>query len=517
MQHTEKMEVKLKMTCYNEGFFEIIKSCAEKHPEKTALIHESRRETYSQLLKNTGKLAAALLKMGVQPGDRLAIISRNCIEYIEAEFAAYRIGAVVVKINWRMTADEIKFIIESNNVSLAFVQNGIKSTAAELTRAVPGLRTVELSDSGEFEKLKSEADEFTDCEVDPDSTALIVHTSGTTGRPKFVSYTHRDLLEKVKLGVAVLPFTEHTRFMLIEQLFHIACMRAYMTLGGGGTLILQCHFDPEEYLDTLVREHVNSVGMTPSVLKMLMDYPRLNDYDLHELEYMNYSTSAMPYPLIKEAIRRLNCGLYQIYGMTEMLGFVTVLTPEDHLSGHARSVGRPAPGYEIKTVHCDGSMCSTGETGEVLIRGPVMMRGYLGNHELSGEVLQDGWYHSKDLGFIDESGYLHICVRKDDMIISGGENIYPKEVSDVLYRLKDDISEAAVYGLPDPIWGQKVWASVVLKPDSQMTCEKLREYCKKNIANYKVPKGFDFRTELPRTATGKIDVKKLAAEQTAKL
>lgn len=507
---------KYTMSSNQIGFVQIIKNSAKRFPDKLALVYDGQHETYSQFLCHVNNLSCMLREKGIRAGDRVAIISENCIEYLEAEFAIYQIGAIAVKINWRMTTDEISYILKCNDVIFAFLGDRLKAEPEALQTANPNVAFLLMSGNAVFEHLRKDgAGTYTGTEINSASTAVIVHTSGTTGRPKFVHYTHADLMNKVQIGIENLPFTPKTRFLMIEQLFHIASMRAYMTLAGGGTLVLIRNFKPEEYLHTMERENVNSLGMVPSTLKMLMDTPQLEAYDLGAIEYVNYSTSSMPYPLIKEAIKRFECGFYQIYGMTEMLGFVTMLTPEDHLNGHIGTVGRPIGGYELRIEKCDGTVCSANETGEILIHGPVMMHGYLNNPELTQQVLTDGWYHTKDLGFLDEDGYLHVCGRKDDLIISGGENIYPQEILNVLYELRDDIREAAVYGVSDPIWGQAVWASIVLHDGSALTPEQLREYCKQNLANYKVPKGFDFRPQLPRTATDKIDVKRLAQEVTA--
>lgn len=503
--------------CSKKGVIQILIYAAQAQPQKTAIVYKDLHISYQDMLSQIDHWTNALIRYGVQRGTHVAIISRNCPEYLELEFALYQMGAVAVKINWRMTAPEIAYILRQNHVATAFVGPGVMATLQllrEVAPAVDFIPFVSIDDASPFaETLSSTPWGFSGAEIDDQEVAFIVHTSGTTGKPKFLSFTHGDLRKKIAIGLEALPFTDKTKFIMVEQFFHIACMRAYMTLSAGGTLVLlPSSFEPDQYLATIQREQVTDSGMVPAVLKQVLENPGLDQYDLGSLKTINYSTCAMPYPLVRKAMYGLKWDLYQVYGMTEMLGLVTVLTPEDHRQGKMASVGRPVKGYEVKICGEDDACCQAGSPGEICIRGPVMMREYIGQEAMSRSVLKGGWYHSGDIGYLDGEGYLYVQGRKDDLIISGGENIYPQEIIDVLMELQEDIAEVAIYGLPDPLWGEKVWASVVLQEGSTLTEKDLRDYCKKHLANYKVPKGFEFVKSLPRNTAGKV-LTKLAAKE----
>lgn len=498
------------------GFIQILRRSAAQYPEKTAIACRGRHETYRELLEHVDRLSNALRRAGIGYGDRVGILSRNCPEYLESEFAAYQLGAVVVKLNWRMTATEVTGLLQENRVKLVVRGEGLMAAPEELARENPGIRFLTIpADPAEpsFRAFyEGEMPSFEPLLIPDTTPAMVVHTSGTTGKAKTVCFTHGDLLRKLELSLAVMPFASDTVFLLVEQMFHIACARAHMSIGIGCTLVLLPKFTPEEYLDTVQRERVTSSGMIPTVLKQILEHPRLEEYDISSLNTINYTTCAMPQPLIHAAIQKLHCGFYQVYGTTETLGIVTLLKPEEHFDEHIASVGRVIPGYEVKIEQTPGALCPPRQTGEILVRGAAVLRRYENDPEQSARVLTDGWYHTRDLGYLDEDGYLYVCGRKDDLIISGGENIYPQEIVDILLNV-EDIMETAVYGVPDELWGERVWASVVLRPGSTLTERELMCYCRKNLANYKVPKGFTSCQSLPKNTTGKILVEQ-AAEQT---
>ena len=251
---------------------------------------------------------------------------------------------------------------------------------------------------------------------------------------------------------------------------------------------------------------VNAIGVIPLILQGILDETDRKPYDLSNLQIVNYSTCPITPDLLDRAIEKLHCRFYQSYGMTEMASVVTALLAEDHFSdngAHLRSVGRPIPGAAIKIVREDGSECAVGETGEILAKGYGQMLGYYRMPELTKEVFADGWYHTKDLGLVDDKGFLYLRGRKDSLIISGGENIYPEEVSNILLKC-DKIAECAVYGVPDKKWGERVKASVVLKPGEHITAEELDRFCRQYSPSYRLPREYEFLDELPKNTTGKV-------------
>lgn len=513
------------------GFGQLLDAPMKNRPEHLAVISDGVRLTYAQLGEKVGRLAAALERDGVKAGDPVAVISRNCAEYLIIELALFRLGAVSVKINWRFSPEEIRYLIDLNGVRLVFVRYERWEWALRVRQIYEGkgIRFIALNPErggpSPFERYLDQAppaSAFTPRQIAPEAPLFRIHTSGTTGKPKCVVHTHGDFMRELCCCVEAMRFTQDSVYQMVSQLFHIACIGAYIHLALGGTVVLLSRFEIKEYLTSIEREKVTGIGVLPVVLKRLLDFPELDQYDLSSLNRINYSTCPMPPALLERAIGRLGntCAFYQSYGMTEMSSIVTVLNAEDHFSdggAHLGSVGRPIPGVSIRIEREDGTEAAPGECGEILLKGPGQMQGYY--HAAPGQneaALKNGWYHSKDMGYLDRQGYLYICGRKDDMIISGGENIYPKEVVDVLMRLMSDIAEAAVYGVPDQTWGEQVCASVVLLPGSRLTEKDLAAFCRANMPHYKVPKRFEIVDELPKNATGKVLIGELIQRITEK-
>ena len=501
----------------NTGFAQIIDQAVATCPQRVAVVSDGLRLTYQELDAASSRLALALEREGVGPGEPVGVISRNCAEFLLAELAILKLGAVAVKISWRLSPDEIQYIIELNSLRYVFLRPEREDWGEQVRQrnrgkvkfyALTPLRPGETAPFWQMIESAPSAQAFLPRPVEPDSPAFRIHTSGTTGRPKCVLHSHAHMLEQLQRVLAVLPYQPGDVYQMISQLFHVSSMGAYMVLATGGTLVLMHHFDPTEYMESLVREGVTGVGVIPVVLKCLLGHPDFYKYDLSRLRFLNYSTCPISQSLLEEALDKLGCDFYQSYGMTEMASVLTVLTPPDHFSDHGShlaSVGKPIPGVEIQIQDFQGSPLPPGVTGEIVAKGAGQMCSYYNaDPEANLRALRDGWYHTGDVGYLDEKGFLFVQGRKDDMIISGGENIYPKEVADAIAMLGEDVAEVAVYGVPDDKWGELVKASVVRKPGSTLTVEQLREYCLANIPRYKVPKEFEFLPELPKNGTGKV-------------
>lgn len=506
------------------GFGQLLDGPVRTRPERLALVSGSTRLTYAELGERVDRLAAALERDGVKAGDPVAVVSRNCAEYLIVELALFRLGAVSVKINWRFSPEEVRYLLDLNEVRLAFVRYERRDWALQVKAAYAGrsLRFISMNEEEDgpsaFDRYLEEAppaSAFVPRPIAPEAPLVHIHTSGTTGKPKCVVHTHGDFMRELCGCIQALEFTPDAVYQMVSQLFHIACISAYIHLALGGTLVLLPRFEETAYLESIERERVTSISVLPTVLKRILDHPELDRYDLSSLNRINYSTCPMPPALLERAMEKFgaNCRFYQSYGMTEMSSVVTVLGAEEHRAAggaHLGSVGRPIPGVQLRIQREDGGEAAPGECGEILIKGPGQMQGYFrAAAGLNEEALRDGWYHSKDVGYLDEAGYLYLCGRKDDLIISGGENIYPKEIVDVLMRLADDIAEAAVYGVPDPVWGERVEASVVLLPGSRLTEQELKAFCRANMPHYKVPKRFSILGELCKNETGKVLISEL--------
>ena len=313
--------------------------------------------------------------------------------------------------------------------------------------------------------------------VAADGPAYHMHTSGTTGRPKCVVYSHARYLNQLESMLETLEFPDGQVYQYISQLFHSACTGAYLTLATGGKLIMIPNFTVSDYVESLVREKVRAIGVIPLILQGILDEMDRKNYDLSQLKVINYSTCPISPDLLRRALDRLNCRFYQSYGMTL--------------------------GAAVRIVRPDGSLCDAGEEGEICVRGQGMMLGYYQMPEKTADVIRDGWYFTHDVGYLDEDGYLYLRGRKDSLIISGGENIYPEEVIDVLLKMPE-IAEAAVYGMPDPKWGEHVKASIVCKPGRSLTVEQVQTFCRANMPSFRMPREVEFLPELPKNATGKV-------------
>lgn len=505
----------------NTGVGQLFDESIARCPEREAIVYNNWRITYAELGHLINQASHYLRSLGVKKGDKVAVIARNCPESIIADMAIVRLGAVCVKFNWRLAPCEMEYLLDLNDVKIAFLRAERADWSQELAKHY-GDKCHFIHLDGETDRhsalyslLEGQPDDPIEVEVNPDDVVYHMHTSGTTGRPKCVVYSTAGVLNEYESMLQSLHFVDGQRYQFISQLFHSAGAGAYLTLAVGGTVVLMDHFEVKEYVESLVRERIQVIGVIPLILKGILDEADRKNYDLSSLEAINYSTCPISPDLLKRALSKLHCKFYQSYGMTEMASVVTVLEPEDHLAdggAYLTSVGRPIPGASIKIVNDDETECGVGEVGEILARGNGMMVEYLGQPELTAEVLKDNWYHTKDMGYIDEKGFLYLRGRKDSLIISGGENIYPEEVSNVILKMPE-VSEVAVYGVPDEKWGERVKASVVLMPGAKITVDELRAFCRERMPAFRVPKEIEFLPELPKNPSGKVLVNELKKEK----
>lgn len=500
-------------TCFGE----ILDDPVERCPEREAIVFGDWRISYGELGQMIRQTAHYLERLGVRKGDCVAIISRNCPECLVAEFALYKMGAIAVKINWRLTPGEMAYMLELNGVVCAFYKPEKPEWGQEVKARYAGkIRFIDIDADGQTPSMRQRIAEMPDTPVSScvcrEDEACRLHTSGTTGHPKCVVYTHGAMLGELRSALRVYSYPDGQRYQYIAQLFHAAAIGAHLSLATGGSMVLLPQFSIDTYMRSLMEEKIHAISVVPTILKWILDEMDKQQYDLSNLRTINYSTCPIPPVLLQRAMEKLNCNFYQSYGMTEMGSIVTLLAPEDHFAdggAHRDSVGRPIPGAAVKIVDKDGGECAPGVSGEIYVKGPGRMKEYLHRPDLTEACLADGWYKTKDMGYLDEDGYLTLCGRKDDLIISGGENIYPGEVCNVILRLCDDVAEVAAYGVPDETWGEHVKVSVVLMPGSRLTPEALKQYCKDNMPHFRVPKEIEFVDALPKNATGKVVISEL--------
>lgn len=498
----------------NGGFAQILERSARLFSRKTAIISKSQKVSYWELDNRAGRLAACLESLKLSENRKVAILMPNCQEFLEIVFACAKAGIPVAKINWRLSPREIIKLLKVNDVGLVFLRMKNITWKQDVLDELSDIAYIDMDTSTYYDLLAGQPEIISHRTIPKDQELMLIHTSGTSGTPKSVVYTHGNFLEQVSLCVRTMNFTSNIVFQMMAQLFHTVSIGAYMCMAVGGTLVLFDHFDPDAYMESIQKNKVTRISAIPTVVQMLMDHPDFDKYDLSSLKALSYSTSPMPPALLGQLMSKLRCDYYQTYGMTEMGSIVTVLGKDDHVRGSSRiySVGQPMPGCAVKIVGDDGRICSVGDVGEIALKGPGLMKGYYKMPETTAMVVRDGWYYTNDMGYLDESGYLFLCGRKSEMIISGGENVYPNEVEDVIREMESDIGDCAVFGIPHAKWGEIVCACVVLRPGSTIGVEDIKAFCANKLAKYKIPKQIHIMDLLPRSITGKV-VKKQLLEQ----
>jgi acyl-CoA synthetase (AMP-forming)/AMP-acid ligase II len=497
-------------------------------PDREALVFEGGRWTYAETHRRVRRLAGALARLGVGRGTRVAALHVNSHRYVEAYYATAALGGVFVPLNYRARRPELEHMLRAAQAAVLLVGARYFETVRALRDAVGELRTVvAFDDAGlgvpAYEDLLAGADEHPEeADVDDDETTILMYTSGTTQLPKGVMLTHGDFSAYVTANVELADGTPRGAALLCVPLYHIAGATNMMTtLWTGRRLVLMPQFEPGGWLDLVERERITHAFVVPTMMKQLLDRPDLERRDLSSLEVLAYGGAPMPFPVIRRAIERFprRVGFVNAFGQTETTSTLTILGPEDHrLEGtpeeverrtrRLRSIGRPLPDVEVRVVGDDGAVLPAGEVGEICVRTPRVMKGYAGSSESPLDA--EGWLPTRDMGWLDEDGYLYVAGRKDDMIIRGGENIAPAEVEAVL-QSHPAVEEAVVVGVADVEWGQRVAAFVVLRAGGSASTEELREFCRERLASFKRPDVVVELPELPKNPMGKVLRRELRA------
>lgn len=496
---------------------------AQIAPDQEILVCGPRRLTYAGLWSLICRFANALSRLGVQPGERIGVLQTNSDQYVAAYYASAAIGAVFVPLNYRAKPPELEYMIETARIVTLLVGERYAPLIAELRPRLPSLRELVAMEAPQpgmrvlRDVLAAESDAFEERPVDDDETTILMYTSGTTARPKGVMLTHNDFTAYVCGSVELADGTSRGTALLSAPLYHIAGATSIMTaLFTGRRLVVLPQFEPLAWLEAVQRERVTHAFVVPTMLKQLIDHPDFSQYDLGSLENLSYGGAAMPFPVIRRAIERFPAGVgfVNAFGQTETTSTLTVLGPDDHrLDGppavvernlrRLLSIGRPLPDVEVKVVDDAGGELPRGRVGELWVMTPRTMKGYAGGDGGVSTPARDGWLPTRDMGWIDEDGYIFLAGRKDDMIIRGGENISPAEIEAVLYT-HPAVEEVAVIGLPDLEWGQRVAAVVVRRAGAQVDASELGEFCRQRLASFKKPDVFHFAASLPRNPLGKI-------------
>lgn len=483
-------------------------------PDRIAFLFEGEALSYALLEQRSRRIASGLAAANVVAGSRIAYLGRNSAAFYEILFAASRIGAVMMPINRRLADEEIAFILRDGQARALFAEREFGADQG-MTGGLPDL-VVRLDKLGIEDDYAHWRDALPadggDGAADAAAVVMQLYTSGTTGKPKGAMLSHRSVLGlRAEVPLDAQPawnrWSVQDVSILPLPLFHIGTA-AWGLVGifHGAMSVIQPEFDAESYIDAIERHRATRLCLVPSALKLILDHPRAAQADFSSVAFTFYGASPIPLSLLKASLERIGGGFVQIYGMTETSGAVAGLPPEDHdVAGNRRmlSAGKAYPGVEIAIHDADGRAVADGAIGEIVIRSIATMVGYWGNDEATAQAIDaDGWLRTGDAGFL-EDGYVYIHDRIKEMIISGGENVYPAEVEALLHD-HPAIADAAVIGVPDEKWGEAVKAVVVLREGQAIAGAEIIAWARARIAAYKAPKSVDFATVLPRNASGKL-------------
>lgn len=486
---------------------------AKRFPEKKAVIMGDQDLTFLKLNEQSNQLARGIMALGIKPGDKVAVLALNSSEWIVITYALAKCGAVIVPVNFRYKRDELIYAINNSESCIVFFGPEfaamVEDVKAELA-AQPRLIAIAGEPAEARLNLRKLIDGQStaepDLHVDPNWPLNLTYTSGTTGLPKGVEASHAAFMAIYTGLVVEGDVNENEVTMIGLPFFHVAGMHALVqpTFFRGGTVVIMGGaFDPEVILETVARAQITMTLWVPTQLAMLITHPAIKKYDVSSLKKIWYGSSPITPPVLEGCLERFKADFYQFYGQTET-GMVSVLKPEDHRGGKAQFTGREFFNADLRFVDENGRDVGTGEVGEIISRQKGLgMIGYYKMDEANKTTIRDGWIHTGDLARVEGNGYFTIVDRIKDMIISGAENIYPKEIEDVISRYPG-VREIAVFGIPDDIYGESVCAAIVKAPGYEFTQEEVIQFCADKLSSYKKPKRVEFVNELPKNAFGKV-------------
>ncbi|MGZ4460545.1 MAG: long-chain-fatty-acid--CoA ligase [Nocardioidaceae bacterium] len=489
---------------------EIFEELAGTRTDHPALVGAARTVTYGELWRRTTRLANALRDLGVGENGRVAYLDLNNPEFFEVMLGAARIGAAIAPLNYRLTPAELGQIVDDAGAAVLVVGAPFAPALDTIRAAAPGLTTV-LQVGEEYEAFVAGGSEADPGRASrPDDVVLQLYTSGTTGLPKGVMITNANCSALNEVAAAWMV-DEDSVNLVAMPLFHIGGSGwANVGLARGGTDVLVPMVDPAGLIETIERQRVTNAFLVPAVLQMMCAVPGADDRDYSSLRSIAYGASPITSTALTRALEVFRAPLFQVYGLTESSGAITELSSTDHDPGGPRqhlmrSAGKAYPWVELKAVDpATGEDCKAGQVGEIRIRSVQNSPGYWNKPEETRATFDaDGWLHTGDAGYLDEDGYVFLTDRIKDMIVTGGENVYPIEVENVLSG-HPDVADVAVIGVPDPKWGETVKAVVVRRAGSTLTADELVDWSRDKIAGFKRPHSVDFVDELPRNPSGKL-------------
>lgn len=478
-------------------------------PDKVAIMElpTRRTQTYLELNDRIGRIADWLSSLGISRGDRVGMLAPNSTDNVEIMFATWRIGGIFLALNFRLTATELNYIIQDSEPKVLVYDIQLHQTIKDLAVKVKHvISTTGTGGSSQFEMAIMNRRSISEMvELEPDDRCILMYTSGTTGRPKGVNITHGMMLWSIVSSSAALYYDKDMVAFAVMPLFHIGGLQTYTcpAIHAGGTAVIMRSFDAGAMLEAIDASDlaVTHFMGVPAIYNALRDHANVSTTDFSRLKVCSVGAETAPTSLIYWWCER-GVVLQEGYGMTEMTGLCCVLDRKD-VPARIGSVGKPSRHMQIKIVKSDMIEAASGETGEIWCRGPAVTQGYWNRPEADEKSFVDGWLLTGDVGLIDEDGFVYIQERLKDMYISGGENVYPKEIENVLYEI-EGIREVALIGLPDERWGETGCAVVVLHEGANVTEEAIISFCRPKLARFKQPSKIVFVSELPRNATGKV-------------
>ncbi len=498
---------------------------AQTFPERLAIAHGSYELTYGQANTRINQVANVLHRLGVEKGSNVAILLRNCPEFLEILFACFKAGIGAVPMNFRLHPKECSFVIHNSEAKVVFLGHEFRDSLYDLKGKMPEVKhficlTDPLEGMLPYEPLlEGQPSDFQEVDVDRNDLAWLFYTSGTTGKPKGAMLTHHNLMAMTMNFYAdMCPLGPDDVILHAAPLSHGSGLYSLPNVAkaAANVILASKSFEPKAVLETVEKWHVTNMFLAPAMIKRLVTSPEIDHYDLSSLKCIHYGGGPIYVEDLHEALRKLGQVLVQLFGQGESPMTITYLKKEEHiLQGteeqmkRLTSAGIPRTDVEVKIVDEDDEDVPCGVMGEIIVRGEVVMKGYWKNPEATAEALRDGWLHTGDLGIMDDRGYVYILDRAKDMIISGGENIYSREIEDTIIK-HPSVFEAAVIGVPDEKWGEAIKAIVVLKKDAaQTTQQDIINFCKEHLASFKKPKSVDFVEFIPKSPYGKALKKEL--------
>lgn len=468
---------------------------AQRSPEAEAIWYRGEATTYARLNESATAIAAGLAQeLGVRPGDRVAILDKNSRRALELILALDRAGAVAVPVNWRLTAAEVAAVVNDAEPAVLVVDEEFWASADQVACRVIGFDEVPRQAGAPDPRLDRE-----------DAVTWQLYTSGTTGLPKGAMLTNLNLSALTGPLLFEIPeLLEGSRSLVAMPLYHIGgCGWALAAITTGATAVVVREFVPQDVIETLAEQRVSTAFLVPAALLFLTSLPDAAAADFSSLRNIAYGASPISPEVLTRSIDTFRCRFTQVYGLTETTGAIVALRHEDHSGDRLFAAGRAMCYTEVRVVDAEDREVPRGEIGEIVIRGPSVMQGYWRREEDTRQAVRDGWFHSGDAGTMDADGFIYIKDRIKDMIVSGGENIYPAEIEGVLAG-HPEVADVAVIGVPDEKWGETVKALVVPKPGTTPSADAIIEWSRLHLAGYKRPRSVDFIAAIPRNPSGKI-------------